>query len=136
MIDNSNILSEGLKASNDTGLKFWSNKINRTNILPIELTPGVLTETSTEIICPDGSFRYEIYITTEAGFVGTGEVQIIINGFTYQINNYVGGANKFLLFEKKGQPYVLVRDTIQLVNKLGVACTFYLFFDRIMFDNE
>ena len=59
MIDNSNILTEGLKQSG-TDLSFYSNKINRSNIIPVEL---LNTETSTEIVTPDGTFRYEIYFS-------------------------------------------------------------------------
>jgi len=134
MIDNSNILTEGLKQSG-TDLSFYSNKINRSNIIPVELLNNQI---STEIVTPDGTFRYEIYISTQAGFVGNGGFQIIINGITYEVNNFVGGDNKFLIFEKKGQPYLLVKDTIQILNNLGVGqkATFYLFFDRVMFNNE
>lgn len=134
MVDNSNILTEGLKQSG-TDLSFYSNKINRSNIIPVEL---LNTETSTEIVTPDGTFRYEIYLSTPAGFIGNGGYQIVINGITYEVNNFVGGDNKFLIFEKKGQPYLLVKDTIQITNNLGIGqrATFYLFFDRVMFNNE
>jgi hypothetical protein len=133
-IDNSNILSEGLKNSGNSKLAFYSNKVNRSNVITIQLANA---QKSLEVITPDGTWSWSIRYLTPNAYAGGGTVVITLNSQDIELNVPANqGLN--LLFEKKGEPYILAKDEIIIENKLGVGnfCDFYLSFERVMFNNE
>ena len=134
MIDNSNILTEGAKLSFDEKLKFYSNKINRTTIISLVLNN---TQRSLELITPDGCWSWSIRALLPVAYAGGGTMNLILNSEEVELE-IPANPGVSVLYEKKGEPYILAKDEIIIQNKLGVGvnANFYLSFERIMFNNE
>jgi hypothetical protein len=133
-VDNSNILTKGSSISGDKKLEFYSNKINRTNTIVVQLAN---TQESLEVVTPDGTWTYNVQINIPSAYAGGGTVTLIINSIDIVLP-IPANLGPTVIFEKKGEPYILAKDEIKLINNLGVGTNtdFYLNFQRIMFNNE
>ncbi len=145
-ITNQNIHTKGQTFSQSEFLEFFAPYRRYTTVERVELA---FSETSRELITPNGCFGYKIipYLSDLNTQTGNQErfYNIIINGTELKLSYYQsvgnGAPNPTFVYspyfyENMGDPYLAVNDTIELFNGLGVTAEFYIIYHRIMFNQE
>lgn len=122
------MLTKLLLKANNTFLNFFGGRTNRTDVRLIELPAN---ETTKEIICPYGTWSFDIRVTAD----GVGEFyKVIHQGGVEQFfiaNALVGGNPQELRPFFPGQPYIERQDSFQIKNDSNGTLLVYLTFHRV-----
>ena len=126
------IFSQGAKNSNDTFIKWFSNKQVYTTGQQINL---LVNEVSDEFVTPNGCIGYSIIVDPSPLTPG-GDPRLIIifNGspasFPFKDNTDI---QNLPIFTSPTNAYREIKDSLQFDNQLKVACTISIIYYRLKY---